>query len=160
MDTVALINRYLERNLVSSEPCMIIASRDEHIDPGDHFDPAKGGYVRHCVKGTQGAEYAVGFHYELVDVEITKGAHAADPSPFDGHAQNGWTLEEVLIDAASSEVEICGIATDVCVEAATMSALELGFQPIVLASLTAAIGGNEGKTESIKRMIEAGAWIK
>lgn len=157
-DAVSLINRELERGIGGER--LIIASRDEHVDPGDHWDPARGGYIKHCEKDTPGADYAVGFHRELVDIEVTKGAHAADPSPFDGHAPDGRSLEEILVNAGATVVEICGIATDVCVEAAVMDALKLGFQPILLVSLTAAIGGNEGKTAAVKRMIDAGAWVK
>src|SRR4051812_8852019 len=79
----------------------VVATRDRHIDPGDHFSE-RPDYVTswpvHCVAGTEG----VGFHPNFapvvasgaVDAVFDKGAYAAAYSGFEGTDENGSGLAE------------------------------------------------------------------
>ena len=65
-DVVAAIN-----TLLADADCYdhVVATKDYHIDPGDHFsvDPDYvSSWPRHCVAGTSGAE----FHPDLQTVRI------------------------------------------------------------------------------------------
>ena len=67
----------------------VIASRDYHIDPGDHFSSHPdfaGSWPPHCVAGTPGAQFHPRLDTSHVDVVFSKGAHEAAYSAFEGAA--------------------------------------------------------------------------
>ncbi|MEU3303787.1 isochorismatase family protein [Streptomyces sp. NPDC006678] len=124
----------------------VVATRDHHIDPGDHFSEHPD-YVAtwpsHCVAGTEG----VGFHPNFapavacgaVDAVFEKGAHAAAYSGFEGTDENGSALAEWLRARDVTEVDVVGIATDHCVRATALDAAREGFRTHVLLDLTAGV---------------------
>ncbi|MFC8079326.1 nicotinamidase [Streptomyces sp. NPDC057307] len=140
----------------------VVATRDHHIDPGDHFS-AHPDFVRswpvHCVAGTEG----VGFHPNFapavasgsIDAVFDKGAYAAAYSGFEGADENGVTLTDWLRAREVAEVDVVGIATDHCVRATALDAARAGFTTHVLLDLTAGVA--EGTTErALEEMREAG----
>jgi nicotinamidase/pyrazinamidase len=124
----------------------VVATRDHHIDPGDHFS-AEPDYVTswpvHCVAGTEG----VGFHPNFtpavasgaVEAVFDKGAYAAAYSGFEGHDEQGTGLAEWLRERGVGEVDVVGIATDHCVRATALDAAREGFGTRVLLGLTAGV---------------------
>ncbi|WP_405798975.1 isochorismatase family protein [Streptomyces sp. NBC_01506] len=124
----------------------VVATRDHHIDPGDHFS-ARPDYVRswpvHCVAGTEG----VGFHPNFapavasgaIDAVFDKGAYAAAYSGFEGADENGVRLGDWLRAREVAEVDVVGIATDHCVRATALDAAREGFTTHVLLDLTAGV---------------------
>jgi nicotinamidase/pyrazinamidase len=130
----------------------VVATRDHHIEPGDHFSEHPD-YVRswppHCVAGTEG----VGFHPNFapavasgaIDAVFDKGAYAAAYSGFEGTDENGTTLAAWLRAREVSEVDVVGIATDHCVRATALDAAREGFTTHVLLDLTAGVA--EATTE-------------
>lgn len=125
----------------------VVASRDHHIDPGEHFS-AEPDFVDtwppHCVAGTPGAE----FHDNLVHRDFAavfeKGRHAAAYSGFEGvGAPDGPAVDRSLDDwlraHGVTEVDVCGIATDHCVRATALDAAAAGYATTVLLPLTAAV---------------------
>lgn len=124
----------------------VVATRDHHIDPGDHFS-ARPDFVRswpvHCVAGTEG----VGFHPNFapavasgsIDAVFDKGAYAAAYSGFEGADENGVTLADWLRAREVTEVDVVGIATDHCVRATALDAAREGFTTHVLLGLTAGV---------------------
>jgi nicotinamidase/pyrazinamidase len=120
----------------------VVATRDHHIDPGDHFSETPdfvNSWPRHCVAGTDG----VGFHPNLdpqpFDAIFDKGEYAAAYSGFEGKAQDGRSLADWLRERDVAEVDLCGIATDYCVRATALDANAAGFRTTVLAGLTAGV---------------------
>jgi nicotinamidase/pyrazinamidase len=120
----------------------VVATRDHHIDPGDHFSETPdfvNSWPRHCVAGTDG----VGFHPNLdpqpFDAIFDKGEYAAAYSGFEGKCQNGEGLADWLRQKDVTEVDVCGIATDYCVRATALDANAAGFRTTVLAGLTAGV---------------------
>ncbi|MFF0448210.1 isochorismatase family protein [Streptomyces sp. NPDC004609] len=124
----------------------VVATRDHHIDPGDHFSDTPdyvNSWPRHCVAGTEG----VGFHPNFapavasgaIDAVFDKGAYAAAYSGFEGADENGMTLAEWLRDHGVTEVDVVGIATDHCVRATAVDAAREGFTTQVLLDLTAGV---------------------
>lgn len=124
----------------------MVATRDHHIDPGDHFSQApdfEHSWPAHCVAGTEG----VGFHPNFapavasgaIDTVFDKGAYAAAYSGFEGQDENGVGLAEWLRDRGITEVDVVGIATDHCVRATALDAVREGFATHVLLDLTAGV---------------------
>ncbi|MDX3329650.1 MULTISPECIES: isochorismatase family protein [Streptomyces] len=140
----------------------VVATRDHHIDPGDHFSTApdfEHSWPPHCVAGTEG----VGFHPNFapavasgaIDTVFDKGAYDAAYSGFEGVDENGTGLAQWLRDRSVTAVDVVGIATDHCVRATALDAAREGFATHVLLDLTA--GVTEGTTErALEEMRTAG----
>jgi nicotinamidase/pyrazinamidase len=124
----------------------VVATRDCHVEPGNHFCDHPD-YVEswpvHCVAGTEG----VGFHPNFapavasgaVDCVFDKGAYTAAYSGFEGVDENGTALADWLHERQISEVDVVGIATDHCVRATALDAAREGFATRVLLDLTAGV---------------------
>ncbi|MFC8590887.1 isochorismatase family protein [Streptomyces atroolivaceus] len=140
----------------------VVATRDHHIDPGDHFSAApdfEHSWPPHCVAGTEG----VGFHPNFapavasgaIDTVFDKGAYAAAYSGFEGVDENGTGLATWLRERSVTAVDVVGIATDHCVRATALDAAREGFVTHVLLDLTAGVA--EGTTErALEEMRTAG----
>jgi nicotinamidase/pyrazinamidase len=120
----------------------IVATRDYHIDPGEHFSASPdfvNSWPVHCVAGTPGSS----FHPELdvagIAAVFSKGAHAAAYSGFQGAAPDGTTLVDWLRDNEVDTVDVVGIATDHCVRATALDAARESFATTVLLNLTAGV---------------------
>ncbi|WP_371528966.1 isochorismatase family protein [Streptomyces sp. NBC_01283] len=140
----------------------VVATRDHHIEPGDHFSDQPD-YVRswppHCVAGTEGT----GFHPNFapvvasgaIDAVFDKGAYSAAYSGFEGADENGVSLADWLRDRKITELDVVGLATDHCVRATALDAVREGFATTVLLDLTA--GVSEKSTErAIEELRAAG----
>ncbi|MEU6342326.1 isochorismatase family protein [Streptomyces sp. NPDC046977] len=124
----------------------VVATRDLHIEPGDHFSE-RPDYVHtwpvHCVAGTEG----VGFHPNFapavasgaVDAVFDKGHYSGAYSGFEGADENGTGLAQWLSAHGVSEVDVVGIATDHCVRATALDAVRAGLRTRVLLDLTAGV---------------------
>ncbi|MET1036565.1 MAG: isochorismatase family protein [Arthrobacter sp.] len=140
----------------------VVATQDWHIDPGTHFSSEPDfvdSWPRHCVAGTRGAELHPALADALppgrIDAFFRKGRYEAAYSGFEGrladpaaddapepgptHRAPGVPLARWLADRGIDEVEIAGIATDHCVRATALGAVDAGFTTAVLAPLTAAV---------------------
>ncbi|WP_432177962.1 isochorismatase family protein [Streptomyces sp. NBC_00063] len=124
----------------------VVATRDHHIAPGDHFSESPD-YVHswppHCVAGTEG----VGFHPNFapvvasgaIDAVFDKGAYAAAYSGFEGLDENGVSLADWLRSRGITEMDVVGLATDHCVRATALDGVREGFRVQVLLDLTAGV---------------------
>jgi nicotinamidase/pyrazinamidase len=137
----------------------IVATRDFHIDPGDHFSDHPD-YVRtwppHCVAGTPGAEFHPDLDTSQVETVFRKGAHAAAYSGFEGADESGTSLSDWLRGHGVTELDIAGIATDHCVRATAGDAARLGFATQVLLGLTAGVAPDT-TARALTEMRDAGA---
>jgi nicotinamidase/pyrazinamidase len=143
----------------------VVATRDLHISPGDHFAD-RPDYVNswpaHCVAGTEG----VGFHPSFapaiasgaVDAVFEKGAYAAAYSGFEGVDASGTGLAEWLRARDVTEVDVVGIATDHCVRATALDAVREGFAVHVLLDLTAGVAA-ETTDRALEELRQAGAQL-
>ena len=127
---------------------VVIASRDWHDpenDNGGHF--ASHGeapnfvttWPVHCVAGTRGAEYHPDLSLPRDTIHVKKGQGLPAYSMFEGHSDDGRTVEEILSAARVTEVDVVGIATDHCVRASALDAREQGLSVQVLNHLVAAV---------------------
>ena len=120
----------------------VVATRDHHIDPGDHFADSPDfvdSWPRHCQVGTPGVEFPEALTFRDFDAVFDKGEYAAAYSGFEGRAAGGETLAGWLAERGVDALDVCGIATDYCVRATAMDAARAGFTTTVLVDLTAAV---------------------
>ena len=134
------ISTYLHRSGGDYEA--VVATRDWHVDPGDHFssDPDFADtWPPHCRAGSEGA----GFHPDLetasLDEVFSKGRYSASYTGFDGVGSGGESLEGWLRSRGVEGLDVVGIATDHCVRATVLDAARLGFATRVLVDLCAGV---------------------
>jgi nicotinamidase/pyrazinamidase len=141
----------------------VVATRDHHIAPGNHFADRPDfvhSWPVHCVAGTEG----VGFHPNFapavasgaVDAVFSKGAYAAAYSGFEGLDENGAGLADWLRARGVTEVDVVGIATDHCVRATALDAVREGFHTRVLLDLTAGVAPATTE-QALEELRDAGA---
>jgi nicotinamidase/pyrazinamidase len=125
----------------------VLASRDHHVDPGDHFSDNPD-YVDswpvHCVAGTDGAAFHPNLDPQPFDAVFTKGEYESAYSAFEGgtHVHPGGEIVSLADWMRQHEVDsldVCGIATDYCVKKTALDAAREGFATRVLLDLTAAV---------------------
>ena len=119
----------------------VVATRDHHIDPGPHFS-AEPDYAdswpAHCVVGTMGADLHPDLDPSRIEAVFDKGDFAAAYSGFEGSA-DGIGLAAWLHSHDVDTVEVVGIATDHCVRASGVDALEHGQRVRVLTDLVVGV---------------------
>ncbi|MCP2371206.1 nicotinamidase/pyrazinamidase [Agromyces terreus] len=145
---------------------LVVASRDWHSgenDNGGHFaTDAAPDFVDtwppHCVAGTSGAEYHPDLDVAAIDVHIRKGQGVPAYSIFEGTDDAGATIGEVLTRHGITEVDVVGIATDYCVRASALDALEHGQHVRVLTGLVAGVAAASSEA-ALAELGHAGAEI-
>ncbi|MEV1129983.1 isochorismatase family protein [Agromyces sp. NPDC049794] len=146
---------------------VVVASRDWHSgenDNGGHFavGDAEPDFVNswppHCVEGTEGAEYHPALDTSLVDVHVRKGQGVPAYSIFEGTDDSGSTVSELLTSRGITDVDVVGIATDYCVRASVLDALEHGQHVRVFTDLIAGVAPESSET-ALAEVGHAGAII-
>jgi nicotinamidase/pyrazinamidase len=157
----ARISRYLEAH--AGEYSLIVASRDWHDadnDNGGHFAAGEPDFVDtwppHCVSGTEGAEYDPGLDTSAVTHHVKKGQGKPAYSVFEGTTDAGQTVAELLDEHGVVDVDIAGIATDYCVRASGLDAIEHGRHVRVFTDLTAGVAA-ESSDAALAELAHAGA---
>ena len=144
----------------------IFASRDWHDadnDNGGHFAGDAGPdfvdtWPVHCVSGTSGADYHPALATGDVDFHVRKGQGKPAYSIFEGVADDGRTTTEVLDDLGIDQVDVVGIATDYCVRASALDAIERGRHVRVFTDLIAGVAA-ESSTAALAELAHAGAEV-
>jgi nicotinamidase/pyrazinamidase len=138
----AAVAEAVSHHIVAADYDLVVATRDYHIDPGDHFS-ATPDYVDswpvHCVAGTPGASFHPEFDVSPVRAVFSKGAFAAAYSGFEGVDRTGESLADYLRSRHVTDVHVVGIATDHCVRATGIDSVRAGFRTSVLLHLTAGV---------------------
>ena len=158
---------------------LVIATQDWH--PADHgsfaanhpgrkpFEMAELGglpqvlWPTHCVQGTTGAA----FHPHLAMARITKvfpkGTDRTIDSYsgfFDNGKKKATGMGNWLKTKGVTEVAICGLATDYCVKATAIDAVQLGFHTTLIDSACRGVGlGKTDIADALAAMRTAGVAI-
>jgi nicotinamidase/pyrazinamidase len=145
----AEVARRISEHVVThlGEYAAVVATADWHDDPGPHFSTHPDfvdSWPVHCRVGTDGALFHPGAEqaFEHVEAIFRKGHHSAAYSGFEGftvEADRTVPLADWLRDRAIEEVDVVGIATDHCVRATALDAVDEGFETTVLLDLTAGV---------------------
>ncbi len=137
-----MYKRQVSAHIAASDYDHVVATRDYHVDPGDHFSETPD-YVDswpvHCVAGTAGASFHPELDVTAVRAVFSKGAYAAAYSGFEGTSGTGEQLTDWLRVHDVDRVDVVGIATDHCVRATAIDAARAGFATTVLLDLTAGV---------------------
>lgn len=121
---------------------VVIATRDWHVDPGAHWSNTPDfidTWPVHCVAGSTGADFHPALDQSALDVVVSKGAHAAAYSGFEGETYDGRPLQALLGERGIESVDVVGIATDHCVRATALDGVRLGLEVRVLIPLCAGV---------------------
>ncbi len=145
-EIIPLINRILPKF------DLVIATRDMHPTHTIHFEK----WPVHCVAGTHGADFHPGLNLKKIDLFAEKGTSDADDG-YSGFEANNINLENTLRQHNISDIFICGLATDYCVKATAMDAVNRGFRVTVLTDCIRAVNvhPNDGQN-ALREMANAG----
>lgn len=115
----------------------------------------------HCVMGTRGAELVDDFDRSLIAAVVPKGEDPQIDSYsgfFDNARRKKTGLEDTLRGLGVTILDVVGLATDYCVKATVLDALELGFQVRVHVEGVRAVELFEGDgVRALEAMRQAGA---
>lgn len=159
-EVAALISEYLENHHQDYQA--IAATQDWHISPGDHFSDQpdfKDSWPVHCQAETPGAELHEDLDTDYIQAYFRKGAYEAAYSGFEGllapedsvmtgereagapAVEEGpkVSLDDWLAQQGIEDVDLVGIASDYCVKATALDAVEAGYETRVLLDLTAPV---------------------
>lgn len=138
----AAVASRISDHLAATDYAAVVATRDFHVDPGDHFSTHPDyvdSWPPHCRAGTPGADFHPNLDTAPIEEVFSKGEYSAAYSGFEGTAADGTTLADWLHDRDIEAVDIVGIATDHCVRATALDARIEGFDTRVLLDLTAGV---------------------
>jgi nicotinamidase/pyrazinamidase len=136
----------------------VVATKDSHIDPGDHFSDRPdyaSSWPPHCIAGSPGADFHPDLDTTPIEAVFRKGAYDAGYSGFEGVDENGTPLPEWLQQRGVDAVDVVGIATDHCVRRTAEDAVHAGLATRVLLDLTAAAAADSA-TAALAEMRTAG----
>jgi len=157
----ARISQFLATH--AEDYALIVASRDWHDGDNDnsgHFAAGEPDFVHswpvHCVSGTEGAEYDPGLVTDAVTHHVKKGQGRPAYSLFEGTTEAGETVAALLDAHGVIDVDVTGLATDYCVRASALDAIERGRHVRVLTDLIAAVAPASGEA-ALAEMAHAGA---
>ena len=154
-----MLRRWVDTPLEDREYQHVVATRDHHVDPGDHFSATPDfvdTWPAHCVAGTDGAAFHPNLDPQPFDAVFDKGEYEAAYSGFEGASRDGVPLDEWLRSHDVSHVDVVGIATDHCVRATALDALRAGFEVRVRLDLTAGVAPDT-TARAMEAMRTAGA---
>ncbi len=146
---------------------VVIASRDWHDgdnDNGGHFaTDAEPDFVLtwpvHCVAGTDGAEYHESIDTGLIDIHVRKGQGVPAYSIFEGTTDDGRSVPQALDELEVTEIDVVGLATDYCVRASALDALQHGRTVRVLRNLVAGVAA-ESSEAALSEIATAGGHVE
>ena len=160
-DICDLLHHWTRQDQEAPDYHVAVATRDHHIDPGDHFskDPDyQHTWPRHCVVGSDGEAFHPNLDPQPFDAVFLKGEHAAAYSGFEGRTTDGSTLAEWLGRHEVTDLDVCGIATDHCVRATALDAVRYGFGTRLLTGLCAGVAPDSTE-RALREMAAAGVRI-
>lgn len=161
----------------------VVATQDWHVDPGTHFSDTpdfRTSWPVHCVAGSKGAALHRNLDTEDIDAYFRKGRFDAAYSGFDGllapedevavgereaHEAAGEdggepvSLDDWLRENDVDDVVIVGIATDHCVRATALDAVNAGYNTTVLRDYV--VGVDEDASEAaLGELDDAGVEVR
>ena len=149
-----------EHEILDTFPILFVC--DHH--PADHssFKEYGGDWPAHCVAGTRGGE----IHDELKpyareELTFDKGCNKAKEqySGFEGLNTAGQSLGEILELLDTTDVYVCGIATEYCVRNTCEDLHKAGFRVHLLKECLAYVD-HEGHQNALKEMAAEGIGIE
>jgi nicotinamidase/pyrazinamidase len=164
MPVAAMIARHMRH--FKTEYQFVVASRDYHEDPPDHFS-ATPDFVTtwppHCIIGSPGAAFVPPIanlvREKIIQCVVSKGRHTGAYSAFDALDARGHALLDVLKEERIDHIDICGISTEYGVRLTALDARKNAFQVRVLVNLCASLNEATG-LQALEEMKAAGCQVQ
>ncbi len=161
----------------------VVATQDWHVDPGTHFSETpdfRTSWPEHCRAGSKGAALHRNLDTEDIDAYFRKGKYDAAYSGFDGllapddevavgereahesaqdSTESPVSLDDWLRENDVDDVVIVGIATDHCVRATALDAVNAGYNTTVLRDFLVGVD-EDASEEALEELEEAGVEVK
>jgi len=137
-----LLHHWSEQDLKAPDYAVAVATRDHHVDPGDHFSDNPdfvNSWPVHCIAGTDGEAFHPNLDPQPFNAIFLKGHDAAAYSGFEGRTTDGIGLADWLRRHEVTDVDVCGIAIDYCVRHTALDAVRNGFNVRLLTDLCAGV---------------------
>lgn len=145
---------------------LVVYTQDWHPPDTPHFAERGGTWPPHCVRDTWGAE----LHDDL---RVVEGAPVVKKGTGYEDGYSGFTVRDLASDAPVptelddilrgrdvGRVTVVGVATDVCVKATALDAVELGYPTRVVAPATAAVNLQpDDGDDALAELAEAGVEV-
>jgi nicotinamidase/pyrazinamidase len=157
-----LLHRWVAKGEDAPAYDVVVATKDHHIDPGDHWAHEPdfvASWPVHCRVGTDGEGFHPNLDPQPFDAIFLKGEHQAAYSGFEGTTTGGAGLAAWLRERGVTDVDVCGLATDHCVRATAIDSAGEGFATTVLTDLCAGVTP-ETTEAAIVQMRGAGVRIR
>lgn len=141
-DIAEVLHHWVRQDPEAPDYAHVVATKDHHIDPGDHWSRSPDmvdSWPVHCRVGTDGEAFHPNLDPQPFDAVFCKGEHAAAYSGFEGRTPSGVPLAAWLREHGVTDVDVCGIATDHCVRATALDAVAEGFATRLLLGLCAGV---------------------
>ncbi|MCS6949270.1 MAG: bifunctional nicotinamidase/pyrazinamidase [bacterium] len=155
---VPVLNQAIERFQQAGAP--IIASRDWHPERSTHFAAYGGKWPVHCVQRTEGAAFHPDLRLPEDAIVVSKGMGENEDgySAFEARTDDGTPLESLLREKGIRRLVVGGLATDYCVRASVLGALERGIEVLVLQDAIRGVDVQPGDSErALAEMQQKGA---
>jgi nicotinamidase/pyrazinamidase len=160
-DIAEILYHWTTKDPKAPDYAHVVATKDHHIDPGDHWsdDPDFAeSWPVHCRVGTDGEAFHPNLDPQPFDAIFLKGEHQAAYSGFEGKEAGGTGLADWLREHEVTDVDVCGIATDFCVRETVMDAVTNGFAVRLLTELCAGVAP-ETTTKALAEMKQNGVTV-
>nr|BFF12385.1 hypothetical protein GCM10025699_36880 [Microbacterium flavescens] len=108
------------------------------------------------MSGTEGAEYDPGLDTAAVTHHVKKGQGVPAYSLFEGTTDDGVSVAHLLEEHGVVDVDVSGLATDHCVRASALDAIEHGRHVRILTDLVAGVAA-ESSEAALAELAHAGA---
>ena len=149
-----------EHEILDTFPILFV--RDRH--PADHssFTEHGGTWPSHCVAGTHGGEIHKELQpYACEELTFDKGCNKAveQYSGFEGTNSAEQSLGEILELLDTTDVYVCGIATEYCIKNTCEDLLKAGFKVRLLKDCLGYVD-HEGHLKALAEMASKGVTIE
>ncbi len=160
-DIAEVLRHWVSKDPKAADYSHVVATKDHHIDPGDHWSDEpdfRDSWPVHCKVGTDGEAFHPNLDPQPFDAIFLKGEYTAAYSGFEGKATGDVALADWLKGHEVTDIDLCGIATDYCVRTTALDAVANGFNVRVLQDLCAGIAEDTSR-DALDEMRTAGATL-
>jgi len=135
----------------------VVATKDWHPANHSSFQAQGGPWPPHCVQDTVEAGFHRALNAAAIQTVIHKGTDVEAPGYSGFEATD---LAEELRGRGVHRIFMCGLATDYCVCATTLAALDQGFEVVAITDAMAAVNAQAGDGQrALDEMSAAGATL-
>jgi nicotinamidase/pyrazinamidase len=126
-------------NQIEDKFDFVISSQDWHPAATVHFEK----WPPHCIAGTFGADFHPNLITDKIDLKLLKGTGNKDDG-YSAFEATNVSLIDYLRKNQIKDLYVCGLATDYCVKATVLDAIENGFHTYVITDAVAAVNVEKG----------------